>query len=84
MTEEDRLDFVIGQVVALKAALMAIASQSERPSELLAAIRRDMEITISTALPTTVSESTLDGFAEVRRAVEFAAEDAAKRRGGGA
>ena len=66
MTDNERIDYVIGQVVVLKAFAISAGVVSPRPSELLQAFERSAEHTVAKLLPTSASESMLNGIESMR------------------
>ena len=64
-TEEDRLDFIAGQVHGLKAALMALIEVNQNPSALHLALLSADQSSQARAEPEPVAESFLEGRLEV-------------------
>lgn len=62
MEQEERLDYLIGQVAALKAFCAAILVDHPAPSNVLAAFNKAGEMAISKTLPTVASEPMLTGM----------------------
>jgi len=81
MTNEDRLDFLIGQVAAMKAFCIASAVSHTNPSELLAAFQRGSEYTVAKTLPTVASEAMLQGMDSMNQDLLKVVQGESKRRG---
>lgn len=67
MNNEQRLDFVIGQVASLKAFCICAIGTHPRPAELLAYFSRASEITAAKTLPTQASEAMIEGIESINR-----------------
>ncbi len=67
MDSEQRLDYVIGQVTALKAFCISAIVSHPNPTELLTHFSRASEITTAKTLPTKASEAMIEGIESINR-----------------
>lgn len=66
MTEEERLDYACGQIVALQTFCIALAATHPDRPRLLREFEQGCEITTANALPTPASDALLRGLAAMR------------------
>ena len=62
MTNDERMDFLIGQIAVLKAFCIATVIAHPRPDEILKHFNRASEITTAKTLSTVASDSMLQGI----------------------
>ena len=67
MNNEQRLDYVIGQVTSLKAFCISVIVAHPNPAELLKHFARASETTIAKMLPTPASEAMVEGIESINR-----------------
>jgi hypothetical protein len=65
----DRIDYLIGQVAALKAFCVAVIASHKDPSLLMHATAKIGEINVAQALPTPATDATLKGMEDVQAAL---------------
>jgi hypothetical protein len=61
MTNEERLDYLIGQVAAIQAFCAASLVAHPRPSAVLVAFESASEVTIAKTIPTAASDAMIQG-----------------------
>ncbi len=81
MTDNERLEFLIGQVAACKSALMTLVECAEFPDHLLRELREDMETMTAKTLASSATDPILAGIEDVKIALEFVATEAIRRQG---
>lgn len=70
MTDAERIDYLTGQVVALKGFCIALIASHPDPELLGHAIERTGEQAVALALPTSASDALLAGLANIQTALE--------------
>lgn len=82
MTDSERIDFLIGQVAALKAFSISLIIREPDPRALLQLFDRGSEHTIAKTLPTKASEAMLQGMEDIRHALTHVLSSEAEKRTG--
>lgn len=80
MNNEERLDFVIGQVAVLKAFCAAVVISHPAPESILQVFTRASEITTAKMLPTGASEAMLEGIESMTQDLHKVLQGEAHRR----
>ena len=67
MNNEQKLDFIIGQVASLKAFCISVIVAHPKPTELFTHFSHASEITAAKTLPTQASEAMIEGLESISR-----------------
>ena len=82
MNDSERLDYVIGQVAALKAFCITLICLHPAPRQLATALEKFAEMGVAKTLPTRASDAMIEGMETMKAHLLSVAQDEAKRRGG--
>lgn len=83
MNDEERLDFVIGQVAVLKAFCAAAVINHPNPEAVLRTFNKTTEITTAKMLPTGASEAMLEGIESMTQDLQKVLQGETQRRASG-